>query len=414
MTDAESAALEAATDELVAENPSLATGPAGANWGAVWALGIGVASLSTSEMLPVSLLTPMAHDLGVSEGVAGQSVTVSAIVAVLTSVLLAPAIGRLDRRRLLLALSFLQIVSNLVVALAPNIGVVLGVRVLLGVAVGGFWGMSSALALRLAPRADVPKALAIIFGGGSVAAIVATPLGAYFGGVRGWRGVFYGVAALALVAFVTQWRTLPAMPVATRTSIAGLGHVLRVPMVALGMVGVLLVFGGRQTLVTYLRPFLETITRLDYSGVSLALLILGVGVFIGNTFFAARLLNRNLHLTMAGLSLLMAVLGGLLLAVGANPIATGAIILVWGIATGITTVGWTTWLTRVVPDKAESGGGILVATIQVAIMIGSAVGGIAIDNFGALAPAVISALALLAGAVHCWFVLADHAEPITR
>lgn len=273
--------------------------------------------------------------------------------------------------------------------------------------------MSSALALRLVPRAEVPKALGIIFGGGSVAAIVAAPLGAYFGGLVGWRGVFYGAAALSLVAFLTQLKTLPPMVVTVRTSLVGLWHVLQVPRVALGMLGVLLVFGGRQTLVTYLRPFLEQVTRLSYSGVSIALLMLGVGVFIGNTFLAARLLKRNLHLTMSVLVALMSALGATLLVVGHNKVGTLALILVWGMATGISTVGWSTWLTRVVPDKAESGGGVLVAAIQVAVMVGAAAGGLAIDNFGRFAPAGLSSAILLIGAVHCWFVLADHKEPIT-
>lgn len=413
MTDPEYTAMDAAAEELLLEGVVPETPVSRSNWGAVWALGIGVASLATSEMLPASLLTPIAHDLDVTEGVAGQAVTASAIVAVLTSLFLTPLIGRLDRRVLLLILSFLQIASNLVVALAPNMTAVLGARLVLGVAVGGFWGMSSALALRLVSKAEVPKAFSIIFGGGSVAAIVAAPLGAYLGGLVGWRGVFFGVAALSLVAFLTQLRTLPSMPVTIRTRLSGLWHVLQVPKVALGMLGVLLVFGGRQTFATYLRPFLEDITKLGYSGVSLALFMLGIGVFIGNTFFAARLLKRNLHLTISGLTLLNSLIGLTLIFVGEYALATFILILVWGMSTGISTVGWSTWLTRVVPDKAESGGGVLVAAIQVAIMIGAAAGGLAIDSFGTAAPAALSSAILFVGAVHCWFVLADHKDPIT-
>ncbi len=413
MTESESDAMKAAATEDAHQTPSAPPTPGGANWGAVWALGIGVASLAASEMMPMSLLTPLAHDLQVTEGVAGQAITASAIVAVLTSLFLAPLIGNLDRRKLLLVLSLLQVLSNLVVAIAPNMVVVMIARLILGVAVGGFWGMSSALALRLAPPGDVPKAFSIIFGGGSVAAIVAAPLGAFFGGMVGWRGVFYGAAALSLVALLTQLRTLPSMPVHTSTRLSGLWHVLKEPKVALGMVGVLLVFGGRQTNATYLRPFLEKVTLLNFSGVSILLFLLGVGVFVGNTFFAARLLKRNLHLTISGLTLFMAVLGGALLLFGASPIAVGLIILVWGMSTGVTTVGWSTWLTRVVPHRAESGGGVLVAVIQGSIMAGAAAGGIAIDTIGPRGPVILAMSILLIGAVHCWFVLADHKHPIT-
>lgn len=402
--------MEAAAAEEASHHP--AAEAVQANWPAVWALGIGVASLSASEMMPMSLLTPLAADLQVSEGVAGQSITASAIVAVLTSLLLAPLAGNLNRRWLLLVLSILQVAANVVVAVAPSMTVVLVARIAVGIAVGGFWGMSSALALRLAPPGEVPKAFSIIFGGGSVAAIVAAPLGAFLGGVIGWRGVFWGAAGLALAAFATQLSTLPSMPVHARTKLSGLLHVLREPGVALGMVGVLLVFGGRQTNVTYLRPFLEQVTGLQYAGVSLFLLLLGLGVFTGNTFFAARLLQRNLHLTMSVLSLLMAVLGTVMVLFGTSPVVVGFVIVVWGMATGVTTVGWSTWLARVLPHRAESGGGILVATIQIAIMAGATAGGVAIDSVGATGPVWLAVAVLAVGAVHCWHVLTDHRHPV--
>ena len=85
--------MEVAGEELARATLDASVGPASPLWGAVWALGIGVASLSTSEMLPVSLLTPLARDLQVTEGIAGQAVTAAAIVAVLASVVLAPLVG---------------------------------------------------------------------------------------------------------------------------------------------------------------------------------------------------------------------------------------------------------------------------------------------------------------------------------
>ncbi len=65
--------------EFIAENrgADAITRP---NWSAVFSVAFCVACLIIVEFLPVSLLTPMAQDLGISEGVAGQSVTVTAFV----------------------------------------------------------------------------------------------------------------------------------------------------------------------------------------------------------------------------------------------------------------------------------------------------------------------------------------------
>src|SRR6478736_2972980 len=90
----------------------------GGGWGAVLALTLCVSTLIASEFMPVSLLTPIASGLQVSEGQAGQAIAVSGIFAVITSLFIASASRDLDRRLLLLGLTALMIASGAVVALA--------------------------------------------------------------------------------------------------------------------------------------------------------------------------------------------------------------------------------------------------------------------------------------------------------
>lgn len=364
-------------------------------WAAVWALSLGVASLNTAEMLPMSLLTPMAAELGVSEGLTGQAVSASAIVAVLTSLVIAPLIRTVDRRRVLLVLAAAQVLSNLAVALAPSFGPLMAARLVLGIAVGGFWGLSASLALRLVPTKDVPRALSMIFGGGAVAGIAAAPLGAYLGGQIGWRGVFLAATGLALVALLTQIATLPSLP-GTRGGAAatGLWRTLRLPQIAAGMVGVMMMFGGRQTYATYLRPYLEEVPRFGVDGVSLTLLVLGIASFAG-TVLAAPLLRRDLRRTLAAFGVVQGLLVLALLAVGSSQVATLALVATWGFAAGVVPVGWSTWLTRTIPDSAEAGGGILVAAIQGSMLAGALVGGVLIDRTGILGPVLAAGVILL-------------------
>ena len=95
------------------------------HWAAVFSLFAGVTSLIAAEFIPVSLLTPIARDLAVTEGMAGQTVTAVGVFSVFSSLLLAPLTRGVDRRHILLAFSLLLVLSNLLVALAPNYGVLL-------------------------------------------------------------------------------------------------------------------------------------------------------------------------------------------------------------------------------------------------------------------------------------------------
>ena len=106
-------------------------------WGAVVSMALGVFGLVTAEFLPASLLTPIAAELGISEGAAGQAVTATAVVGMVASLLITTFARRIDRRHLLMGFSALLIVSNLMVAFAPGLTFLLIGRVLLGIALGG-------------------------------------------------------------------------------------------------------------------------------------------------------------------------------------------------------------------------------------------------------------------------------------
>src|SRR5579875_532753 len=122
---------------LPAAAAEVESGPAA--WGAVFAMALGAFVLVASEFMPVSLLTPVAADLHISEGQAGQAISVSGAFALATSLFIAPLAGRLDRKLLLLALTLMMMVSGTVAAFAPGYTVFMVGRAFVGVAIGGFW-----------------------------------------------------------------------------------------------------------------------------------------------------------------------------------------------------------------------------------------------------------------------------------
>ena len=197
------------TAAVTCERQVQAAAPA---WGPVFAMSLCVFVLIASEFMPVSLLSPIAHDLGLSEGQAGQAISVSGVLAVATSLSITALAGRVDRRTILIGLAGLLVVSGTVVALAPSFLVLMVGRALLGVAIGGFWSMSAATVMRLVPAAAVPRGLAILNGGNAIATTIAAPLGSFMGGLIGWRGAFFCVVPLALAAALWQGATLPTLP----------------------------------------------------------------------------------------------------------------------------------------------------------------------------------------------------------
>ena len=346
-----------------------------AAWPAVFSLALGVFGLVTAEFLPASLLTPIARALAISEALAGQAVTTTAVVAFFAGLLAAVATRGLDRRLVLMGFSALLVASDLLVAAAPNLPLLLLARVLLGVALGGFWSMATAVAMRLVPAAMVPRALSLVFSGVSLATIVAVPLGSYLESLYGWRVVFLLAAGIGAASLAMQAATMPRLANLGTARLGTLADVLRRPGIGLGMACVVLVFSGHFGLFTYVRPFLEGVGGAGVDGIALALMGFGLANFAG-TLLAGFLLERSLRLTLALMPLLIGVAGLGLAGLHAGLPLEIALVALWGLAFGTIPVAWSTWLARAVPDEAESGGGLIVAAVQLAITFGAAGGGV--------------------------------------
>jgi predicted MFS family arabinose efflux permease len=369
-----------------------------ASWGAVVALSLGAFALVASEFMPVSLLTPIATDLHISEGQAGQSIAVSGLFALLTSLSIASLAGRLDRKVLLLGLTLLMIVSGTIAAFAPNCPVFMVGRAFIGVAIGGFWSMSAATAMRLVPEHDVPRALAIVNGGNALATVIAAPLGSFLGSLVGWRWAFFAIVPVAAIAFCWKLVSLPRMPPAVEARSVNPFGLLKQPPVALGLAAVSLFFMGQFALFTYLRPFLETVTHVSPATLSVLLLVLGVSGFAG-TALIGRFLGEGLLTTLAVIPAVMVVISVALALFGASLDVTTFLLAAWGLVATAAPVGWWTWLARTLPHDAEAGGGLMVAIVQLAITLGATLGGILLDRSGYPATFALSAVLLAAASV---------------
>jgi predicted MFS family arabinose efflux permease len=371
-------------------------------WGAVFAMSLGAFVLVASEFMPVSLLTPIAADLHISEGQAGQAISVSGAFALLTSLFISSLAGRLDRKVLLLTLTLLMIISGTVVAFAPNYITFMIGRALIGVAIGGFWSMSAATAMRLVPDHHVPRALAIVNGGNALATVVAAPLGSFLGAMVGWRGAFFCVVPVAAIAFGWKWLSLPSMKTTQVPDVSGVFKLLKRPSVAMGMAAVSIFFMGQFSLFTYLRPFLETVTHVNVSTLSLLLLLLGAAGFMGTSLIGA-LLKESLYQTLIVIPLLMALIAVALILFGQSVAITAVLLGIWGLIATSAPVGWWTWLARTLPQEAEAGGGLMVAIVQLAIMSGALAGGVLFDMSGYQATFGMSSALLVVAAALAFF-----------
>ena len=387
------------TERIEQDQRGIASTEAAPAWRAVAALALSTFTCVTTEFLPVGLLTNIASSLHVSEGAAGLMITMPALAAAVTGPLLIILAGRSDRRIVLLLLASLLVLSNVLAAMAPNLGTMLIARVLLGLCVGGFWTLAPSATGRHVPAALQPQAMSYIMAGISVATIVGVPAGAFLGEIAGWRMTFFSITGLALIVLILQIFTLPAMPADRAIKIRELKAPFLKPLARAGLIVTVLLVSGHFATYSYLKLIFQQLYSVSSEGVTTVLLIYGVAGFVG-TLMGGRLVTHSVRGTvLAAVLMIGAVL--MVSAVGVSGLtAASAAALVWGAAFGLVPVSLTTWMLNAMPDSPEAAQAVQVSVFQIGISLGAFVGGMVLDTFSVLSVLALgSTLLILAASV---------------
>ncbi|MGC4938205.1 MFS transporter [Kribbella sp. DT2] len=361
-------------------------------WLAVTSLALVAFVIVTSEFIPVGLLPNITDSLHVSLGLGGLMVLVPALTAALAAPLLYLGARSHSRRRLIAALGLLVVIANLIPPFATNLTEILLARVLLGIAIAGFWTVVPPLAPQLVGERLGTRATAIIIAGVSAGTVVGLPAGQFLGNAVGWRTTFAVAAAVSALVVAAQIVFLPDLRPAAATRARDLGRVLRTKAAQLGIAVTAIAFIGQFAASTYLTPFLEDFSHLTTGTVSLVFLLYGVGGILG-TLIGGSLVARSVIGSLTGAAALVGIIVLALPLLDPAPVAVGILIVAWGLIWGVIPLAAQIYLLKAAPRTQEAAASVAVATMQLSIAAGSALGGLLVDS------TTLRATFLVAGAV---------------
>ena len=350
-------------------------------WRAVLSVAFTASAFCSSEFLPVGLLRFVSAGLHVSEGMAGTMVTVPGILAAIAAPLITMAVGNLDRKRVLLGLGLMLVLSNILGMIAPNFATLLLGRVLFGIGLGGFWAIGAGLGGRLVPAESVGKATSTIFAGASIGMLVGGSAGALIGEVLGWRTAFAASLALSLLSFAAQATFLPTLRVDQRLKARDLIAITLTRDGRVGLLAMLLVLSGQFATYTYITPLLAKASGFDGKVISSILLGYTLVGMLGN-FLGGTGAGRNVKNTLAATMLFFALPVAILPFVAASHVGVLLMLAIWGIAYGGMPVALQMWMVRAAPNASEGAMALFVANFQISIALGSFLGGLVVDGLG--------------------------------
>jgi DHA1 family purine ribonucleoside efflux pump-like MFS transporter len=351
------------------------------SWPGVLAIALGALSLVVTEFLPVGLLSGISRDLGVAEGTAGLAVTATAALGFIAAPVTAIAIGKADRKLVLLGLTVLLIISSVLSWTAGSFATLLIARIILGVGVGGFWAISITAAAKLVAPEKVHAASSLVFAGISIGSVIAVPAGSYIGAHADWRDGFLGASILAVVCFILQLVFLPTLKMKEGVSVSDFFGLLKDPKIRAIFLTVIFIVAGQYAGYTFVTPYLEQITHLDAAIVSGLLFAYGVSTVVGN-FAGGAFAGRDLHSTVVATVWIFVLSLAAMAVFATSPVFAGAALLVWALSWGMAPVGTQLWLYNATLHAPEAAQAMNTSVFQFSIGLGSLAGGIVVNNVG--------------------------------
>lgn len=348
-------------------------------WAAVGAIALGAFIVVMTETMPVGLLPRIADGLHVPLGLAGLMVLVPGFSAAVSAPLFFLGSGRFNRRSVILVLGLTVLVSNAIVAVAPNFAVVLIARLFFGATLGAFWTVVSPVGPKLVGPAGGTRAITIIAAGISGGTVVGLPAGQFLGDLVGWRLTFAVAAGATLLVVVAQAVVLPSIPPAGSTHLRDLSRVLARRAARWGMAAGAVVFVGQFTAWTYITPYLTDRTQLSSGVISLLYVVYGCGGIVGS-LVAGSLFKRGVIASFAGAATVVsALLIGLAIG-GVVPWLAGLLFVLWGLFWGVVNPGTLVWILDAAPEAPEAASAVNVTNLQIALAAGSGVGAVLVSS----------------------------------
>lgn len=368
----------------------------------IYVFALSAFALGFTEFVTIGLVSDIAADLAVGVDQVGAAVAAYAIGATIGAPILTALAASWSRKHLLLAAMIVFTVGNFLVGLSGDLTSLLAARFGSGLGHGVFLAVASSAATRLVPPERAGSAVAVVFGGLTLALAFGVPIGTFLGGVWNWQTIFMGVAICGAIGVAGLALLMPNARDGGEAKDALHNLLALIDRRLLGAAFItVLAYTGSFCLFSYISPLLIDVTGMDATWVSTMMLVYGVAAAIGN-LVGGRMTDRlgpdkAVMIVLLGLAIVLAAIWPAVQSVAAMAVliaALGALTYAAVPAMQARVIGIAE---RHAPKALAAAAGLNIAGFNSGIALGALLGGWVVSNYGLTSIAVVGSVAALLG-----------------
>ena len=311
----------------------------------------------------------------------GLMITVYAWMVFLGSLPLMLLTAKVERKKLLLSIFALFIVSHILSVAAWNFWVLLISRIGIALAHAIFWSITASLVIRVAPKDKKQQALGLLALGSSLAMILGLPLGRLIGQSLDWRSTFAVIGIIATLVMLLMWKLLPHLPSKNAGSLASIPVLMKRPLLVGIYLLVMIIISGHFTTYSYIEPFAIKVSQFAPEIATMMLFIFGLAGVVGSFLFG-RLYAKNSRNFIACAMMLVMLPQLLLFPLKHFEIAIFLLVFLWGIGITSLSIALQMRVLQLAPDATDVASAIYSGIYNVGIGAGALFGSIVIHQLG--------------------------------
>ncbi|WP_207799816.1 sugar transporter [Haemophilus parahaemolyticus] len=347
----------------------------------VFAFSLSAFIFNTTEFVPVALLSDIALSFEMETATVGLMITVYAWMVFLGSLPLMLLTAKVERKKLLLSIFALFIVSHILSVAAWNFWVLLISRIGIALAHAIFWSITASLVIRVAPKDKKQQALGLLALGSSLAMILGLPLGRLIGQSLDWRSTFAVIGIIATLVMLLMWKLLPHLPSKNAGSLASIPVLMKRPLLVGIYLLVMIIISGHFTTYSYIEPFAIKVSQFAPEIATMMLFIFGLAGVVGSFLFG-RLYAKNSRNFIACAMMLVMLPQLLLFPLKHFEIAIFLLVFLWGIGITSLSIALQMRVLQLASDATDVASAIYSGIYNVGIGAGALFGSIVIHQLG--------------------------------
>lgn len=347
----------------------------------LYILALGIFGITTTEFGVIGILPQIANTYHVTIDKAGWLLSIFALIIAISAPFITVAFSNTDRKRTLLLVLAVFSISNILSAIAPSFPFLLFARALPAILHPVFWSIGLAVAATSVPPSESPKAASIVFGGLTLATVFGIPMATFMAELFNWRASFVLSAVINSISFISLWIFLPFIPVSRVKIKTSYWKILGNRKLLFNLLLACLMISAMFSTYGYMADYLKNVTHMNGSEIGVMLLIFGITGVAGN-YFSGKLLSKNKERTT--LLFIVSLLGihSLTYFIGANYNLMLFVIIFWGFIHAGGFLISNVNITSSTSEAPEFVNSIFTSCGNLAVTIGSTIGGLAIVKIG--------------------------------